>query len=85
MVYDVKHNGRLTGPNTESLYSGVVSLRGIRLFVFLAELNGLELWGADVEMHILKQKQRRRSTLLVVLNLVLLKDILYLLIKHCMD
>jgi hypothetical protein len=52
MVYDVKHDGRhkarlvagghLTDPNTESVYSGVVSLRGIRLIVFLAELNGLE-------------------------------------------
>jgi Reverse transcriptase (RNA-dependent DNA polymerase) len=57
MVY-VKHDGRhksclvagghLTDPNTESVYSGVVSLRGIRLVVLLAELNGLELWGADV-------------------------------------
>ena len=58
MIYDVKHDGRhkarlvagghLTDPNTESVYSGVVSLRGIRLIVFLAELNHLELWGADV-------------------------------------
>jgi hypothetical protein len=58
MVYDGKHDGRhkaslvagghLTDPNTDIVYSGVVSLRGIRLVVFLAELNGLELWGADV-------------------------------------
>jgi hypothetical protein len=58
MIYDVKHDGRhkarlvagghLTDPNTESVYSGVVSLRGIRLVIFLAELNRLELWGADV-------------------------------------
>jgi hypothetical protein len=58
IIYDVKHDGRhkarlvagghLTDPNTESVYSGVVSLRGIRLVVFLAELNALELWGADV-------------------------------------
>ena len=58
IIYDVKHDGRrkarivagghLTDPNTESVYSGVVSLRGIRLVVFLAELNSLELWGADV-------------------------------------
>jgi hypothetical protein len=43
MIYDVKHDGRhkarlvagghLTDPNTESVYSGVVSLRGIRLVV----------------------------------------------------
>jgi hypothetical protein len=40
--------GHLTDPNTVSVYSGVVSLCGIRLVVFLAELNQLELWGADV-------------------------------------
>ena len=58
MVYDVKHDGRhksrlvagghLTNPSSESVYSGVVSLRGIRLITFLAELIMLELWGADV-------------------------------------
>jgi Reverse transcriptase (RNA-dependent DNA polymerase) len=58
MTYDVKQDGRhkarlvagghLTNPNTESVYSGVVSLYGIRLIVFLAERNALELWGADV-------------------------------------
>jgi Reverse transcriptase (RNA-dependent DNA polymerase) len=58
MVYDVKHNGRhkarlvvgghLTDPNTKSVYSGVVSLQVIRLVVFLAKLNGLELWRPDV-------------------------------------
>jgi hypothetical protein len=51
MVYDVKHDGRhiarlnagghLTDPNIDSVYSGVVSLRGIRLVVVLAELNGI--------------------------------------------
>jgi hypothetical protein len=44
MIYDVKHDGRhkarlvdgghLTDPNIESVYSGVVSLQGIRLIVF---------------------------------------------------
>jgi hypothetical protein len=58
MIYDVKHNGRhkarlvagghLTDPNAESVYSGEVSLRGIRLVVFLDKLNALKLWGADV-------------------------------------
>jgi hypothetical protein len=56
--YDVKHDRRhnaclvvgchFTDRNTESIYPGVFSLRGIRLFVFLDELNNLELWGADV-------------------------------------
>jgi Reverse transcriptase (RNA-dependent DNA polymerase) len=58
MIYDVKHDGRhkarlvagghLTAPNTESVYSGVVSIHGIQLIVFLAELNQLQLWGAYV-------------------------------------
>jgi hypothetical protein len=57
-VYDVKHDGRhksrfvagghLTEVPVESVYSGVVSLRSLRLCVFLAELNKLELWGADI-------------------------------------
>jgi Reverse transcriptase (RNA-dependent DNA polymerase) len=38
----------MTEVNTDSVYSGVVSLHGIRLMIFLAELNQLELWGADV-------------------------------------
>jgi hypothetical protein len=92
MVYDVKHDGRhkahlvegghLTDPNAESVYFGVVLLR-IRLVFFLAELNGLEQ--PMLEMLILKQKQRRRYKLLVVLNSVLLKGIRCLLIMHCMD
>ena len=58
MIYDVKHNGRhksrlvagghLTPIPTESIYSGVVSLHGIRIIIFISELNGLTLWVADV-------------------------------------
>jgi hypothetical protein len=57
IIYDVKDSGRnksklvagghLTNPNTQGVYSSVVVLRGIRLIVFLAELNKLQLWGAD--------------------------------------
>jgi hypothetical protein len=58
MIYDVKHDGchksrfvaggHLTDPNTESVNSGVISLRRIRLITFLGELNKHALWGADV-------------------------------------
>ena len=58
LVYDVKKDGQhkfrfvagglLTDPPLSSIYSGVVSLCSVQLIVFLAELNGLELWGADV-------------------------------------
>ena len=58
MVYDVKHDGRhkarlvagghLTDTPVESVYSSVVSLKGLRLVMFLAELNGLDVWATDV-------------------------------------
>ena len=57
-VYDVKHDGRhkarmvAGGHRTEmpvdSVYSGVVSLSGIRMVTFLAEHNDMELWGTDI-------------------------------------
>ena len=58
LVYAVKHDeryksrivagGHLTGTPMESVYSGVVSLRGVRIVIFLAELNGLKIWQTDV-------------------------------------
>ena len=57
-VYAVKHDGRfkarlvadghLNKEPVESIYSGVVSLRSLRMVVFLSQLNNLEIWGADV-------------------------------------
>ena len=40
--------GHRTETPIDSTYSGVVSLPGIRLVTFLAELNDLELWGTDI-------------------------------------
>lgn len=58
LVFAVKHDeryksrlvagGHLTDTPVESVYSGVVSLRGVRLVIFLAELNGLKVWQTDV-------------------------------------
>ena len=58
LIYAVKHDGRhkarlvadghLTTPPLDSVYSGVVSLRGLRLVVFLAELNDLETYATDI-------------------------------------
>ena len=58
LIYDVKHDGRhkarlvadghLTDIPDDSVYSSVVSLRGLRILLFLAELNGLEVWGTDI-------------------------------------
>ena len=41
-------DGHLTNEPVEDIYSGLVSLRSLRLTIFLAELNDLELWGADI-------------------------------------
>ena len=58
LVFDVTHDrrhkarlvadGHLTREPFETVYSGVVSLRNLRLTKFLAELNNLELWGAGI-------------------------------------
>jgi hypothetical protein len=58
LVYDCKHDGRhkarmvadghLTDIPLESVYSSVVSLRGLRIVTFLSELNGLDLWATDI-------------------------------------
>ena len=57
-VFDVKHDGRhkgrlvadghLTDIPLESVYSGVVSLRGFRLVLLLGQLNQLEIWSTDI-------------------------------------
>ena len=41
-------DGHLTDVPISSVYSGVVSLRGIRLVIFLAELNEIDSWGTDI-------------------------------------
>ena len=52
--YDGRHkarlvaDGHLTPEPVESIYSGVVSLRYLKLSIFLGKLNNLELWGEDI-------------------------------------
>ena len=58
LIFAVTHNGRhkarlvahgsLTPEPVENIYSGVVSLRHLRLVIFLGELNNLELYGSDI-------------------------------------
>ena len=57
-MYDVKHDGRhrswlvsdghLTDIPVESVYSGVVSLHGIQLLVFIYDINKMETWATDI-------------------------------------
>jgi hypothetical protein len=70
LVFDVKHDGRhkarcvadghLTDIPLDSVYSGVVSLRGIRLLLFLAELNQLETWATDIGNAYLEAKTKEK-------------------------
>ena len=58
LVFAVKFDGRhkarlvadghLTPEPIENIYSGAVSLRNLRLMIFLGKLNHLDLWGADI-------------------------------------
>ena len=41
-------DGHLTPEPIENIFSGIVSLRNLRLVIFLGKLNNLELWGADI-------------------------------------
>ena len=41
-------DGSLTQDPMETIYSGVVSLKHIRLVIFLVVLNNLEVWGSDI-------------------------------------
>ena len=69
-VFAVKHDGRhkarlvadghLTDTPIDSVYSGVVSLRSLRLVVFIAELNQLDLWGADIGNAYLEAKTKEK-------------------------
>ena len=57
IMTDVKHcgifkarsvaDGHLTKKPTETVYSGAVALRNLRLAMFHAECDHLQLWGAD--------------------------------------
>ena len=58
LVFAVKHDGRhkarlvadghLTDVPLNSVYAGVVSIRGLRICIFLAELNNLEAYATDI-------------------------------------
>lgn len=59
LIFDVKQDGRRkarciagghmsTGPNTDTYYSSVDSLRSMQIAIFLAELNGYEVCTGDI-------------------------------------
>ena len=70
LIFAVKHDGRhkailvagghLTPDPSESIYSGVVSIRSLRMIIFLAKLNNLEVCGGDIGNAYLKAKTKEK-------------------------
>ena len=70
LIFAVKHDGRhkarlvagghLTPDPIESIYSGVVSIRSLRLVIFLPKLNNLEVWGAHIGNAYLEAKTKEK-------------------------
>ena len=93
-VFDVKHcgklkarlvaDGHLTKEPMETVYSGVVSIRNLRLTMFLAELNNLELWGADVGNAYLQALTREKLYIVGGPELKNYKDMFLSCTKHFM-
>ena len=95
LIFAVKHDGRhkarlvagghLTPDPIESIYCGVVSIRSLRLVIFLAKLNNLEVWGADIGNAYLEAKTKENYMLLQAQSLKNLRDIYWLNTKHYID
>ena len=76
LIFAVKHDGRhkarlvsgghLTPDPIESIYSGIVSIRSLRLVIFLAKLNNLEVWGADIGNAYLEAKTKEKLYIVAV-------------------
>ena len=70
LVFAVKHDGRrkarlvagghMTDPPSEDVYSSVVTIKGLRICIFLAELNGLTIMAGDVGNAYLEAKTREK-------------------------
>ena len=82
-VFDVKHCGKF---KARLVADGHLTKewRNLRLAMFLAELNNLELWEQMLEMHTSKHSQGRNFTLWVGLNLKNYKDMFLSCTKHFM-
>ena len=71
LMYDIKHDGRhkahcvdnghLADIPIDSVYLGVVSLRGLRIMLFLAESNKLDIWTTDMGNAYLETKTSERQ------------------------
>ena len=95
LIFAVKHDGRhkarlvagghLTRDPIESIYSGVVSIRSLRLVIILAKLNNVEVWGADIGNEYLEATPKKSYMLLQAQSLRNLRDIYWSSTKPYMN
>ena len=60
MMADTRPDWLLEDISIESIYSGSVSIRSLRLVIFLAKLNNHEVWGADKGNAYLEAKTKEK-------------------------
>ena len=76
LVFACKHDGcdkarlvaggHLTPDPMDSIYSGVVSTKSLRLSIFLAKLNNMKVWGADIGCNAYLESNTREKLYIVV-------------------
>ena len=94
LIYDIKYDIRhkawcvadrhLTEIRLDSVYSGEVSLRGLRMMISLAEWNQLDAWITDISNAYLEAKTYEKFYITQDKNLGRKKEIHCSYIKHCM-
>ena len=95
LIFVVKFNGRhkarlvadgsLTPEPVENIYSGVLSLRHLRLVIFLGELNNLELWGGDIGNAYLEACTNEKLFIIAGTEFGELEGFIIIFNWHCMD
>ena len=78
-------DGHLTAEPIENIYSGLVSLRNLRLVIILGKLNNLNIWGADIRNAYLKAFTDENLYIVASPEFQELEGYILILTRHCMD
>ena len=78
-------DGHLTTVPIDSVYSGVILLPGIRMLVFLAELNSLQTWSTDIGNTYLEAEMKEKVFFVASPEFGDLAGIPLLLLRHSTD